>query len=116
MTDRLGAPPARAGWKHGSAGRVDDGCRIDCWIQCQDAVISASRFEVFGGLEAMAMAGWLADWMVGREMQETAAVTGRWIADSVGVSAEARGDALQIEDALRAALAATPLEDGGDQR
>jgi nitrogen fixation NifU-like protein len=101
---RLGAPEARARWSHGTAGRVDEGCRVDCWLQWDGRIIARARFEVFGGPQALDAAAWLAEWLGGRDRTAADAVTGRWLADAVGLTDEARTAALCIEDALRAAV------------
>lgn len=105
---RLGAPVERAGWSHGSAGRIDEDCRVDCWLVIDRGTVREARFEVFGGPEAMQGAAWLAEWLTGRRLAAAQTVTGRWLAESAALSDEARTAALSIEDALRSALAASP--------
>lgn len=109
----MGAPEAREDWDHGTAGRVDEGCRVDCWLQWDGRAIARARFEVFGGPQALDAAAWLADWLGGRDRAAADAVTGRWLADAVGLADEARTAALCIEDALRAALARTNDDGNG---
>ena len=115
QSTRLGAPAERVGWCHGSAGRIDEGGRVDCWLRVDSGAVSEARFEVFGGPEAMRCAAWLADWLAGRPIPAVQTVTGRWIAESTALSDEARSAALDIEDALRSALAVSDeRRDGAD--
>ena len=108
----LGAPGDPLGWQHGSAGSVRDERRIDCWLRLEDGRIAEARLEVFGPGAAIAAAEWLANWLIGRPVAEVEALSGREIARRAGVADEARGDALCMEDAMRAALAAPPGEGG----
>ncbi|AUB78032.1 hypothetical protein BBH56_02195 [Spiribacter roseus] len=108
----LGAPAVRLGWQHGSAGRIDEGCRVDCWL-CGDAtVIRGARFEVFGEVEIIRAAAWVAAWLEGRTPAVARTVTGRWLAEAAGLPDEARAGALCIEDAMRSALTGWPQENG----
>ena len=113
--ESLGAPVTSEGWVHGSAGRVGDGCRIDCWLAAGPDGIREARFEVFAGPEAMSAAAWLADWLAGRSVDAAEAVTGLWLAGQTGMSDEARGEGLCIEDALRSALTAVAAGEGGSE-
>ena len=108
----LGAPRPATGWRHGMAGSVRDDRRVDCWLLCDHAKIQAARFEVFAGPAAMTAAEWLAGWLAGRSPAAAAAMTGLELARRTELADEARSDALCIEDALRAALSAPPIEGG----
>ena len=110
---RLGAPQPPAGWCHGSAGDVAGGCRIDCWLLAAGDELREVRFEVFASGEAMRAAAWLADWLSGRSLAVADGVTGAWLADAAGLPDQARGDGLLVEDALRAALTAMPVDGDG---
>lgn len=111
-TERLGAPVSPSGWQHGRAGRSEENLRIDCWLHCVDDVITEARFEVFGGPPALRAAAWLSEWLTGRGVTQAAALSGLAIAEAAALPVVARGDALCIEDALRAALAAPRIEGG----
>ncbi len=113
--ESLGAPGAAQGWIHGAAGRVADGCRVDCWLSAGPGGIREARFEVFAGPEAMRAAAWLADWLAGRSVKAAEAVTGLWLAGQAGMPDEARGEGLCIEDALRSALTAVAAGEGGSE-
>ncbi|MEX0374544.1 hypothetical protein [Spiribacter pallidus] len=109
----LGAPSDPTGWVSGSAGRIKDDCQAVCWLRSSRGVIRAARFEVFAGADALRAAGWLARWLEGRDIRDARAVTGHWLAQSAAMDAESRAEALCLEDALQAALAALPDEGGG---
>lgn len=109
----LGAPGAPTGWAHGVAGRVADGCRVDCWLAMGPEGICQARFEVFAGPDAMKAASWLAGWLVGRSVNAAEMVTGLWLAEQAGMPDEARVEGLCIEDALRSALTAVVAGEGG---
>ncbi|TVO62088.1 hypothetical protein FPL09_08405 [Spiribacter vilamensis] len=112
---QLGVPVDRVDWCHGSAGRIDEGCRVDCWVRVDKESVREARFEVFGGPEAMQAAAWLADWLADRSVASALTVTGRWLAEAAALPDEARTVALDIEDALRSALAAsTEVIDGAN--
>ncbi len=113
--ESLGAPAEPQGWTHGEAGRVADGCRVDCWLAAGSGGVREARFEVFAGPEAMKAAAWLADWLAGRPFDAAAKVTGLWLAERVDMPDEARGTGLCIEDALRSALAAMAAGEGGSE-
>jgi len=108
----LGAPRDPTGWKHGVAGSVRDNRRIDCWLKVTEVGIRAARFEVFASDEAQRGAAWAAQWLRGQTVEEAERLTGLAIAEATGLADASRSDALCIEDALRAALAA-PLTEGG---
>ena len=110
---RLGAPRERSRWQHGTAGRIDEGCRVDCWLCGDSRVIREARFEVFGDADIIGAAGWLAGWLEGRTPAVARTVTGRWLAETAGLADEARTGALTIEDAMRSALTAWPHEANG---
>ena len=112
--ETLGAPRVRQGWVHGTAGRAADGCRVDCWLSPGHGGIHAARFEVFAGPEAMAAAAWLAVWLAGQSIPAAQAVTGLWLAETVGMPDETRSEGLCIEDALRSALTAMAADGGGN--
>jgi len=103
-TSRLGAPADRTAWRYGTAGRVDEGCRVDCWLAGDATGIRQARFEVFADAETLRAAAWLAGWLEGRTVSAAASVTGRWLADTLGLADESRTGALCIEDAMRSAL------------
>jgi len=109
---RLGAPERAAGWRYGRAGDSQEDLRVDCWLRCVDDVVTEARFEVFGGPDTVRAAAWTAEWLEGCGREQAAALTGLAIAQAVGLPVAARGDALCIEDALRAALAAPTIEGG----
>ncbi len=109
----LGAPPQPTGYQHGQAGRLEDGCRVDCWLKLDGERLEAVSFEVFGSAEALQMAGWLADWLQNADRRSAASVTGRWIAAQTAASPEARSEALVIEDALHAAITSAESTQGG---
>lgn len=109
----LGAPADGQGFRHGRAGRLEDGCQIDCWLKLDGKRLEAVSFAVFGSLEALRMAGWLAEWLQGAEAKQVPSVSGLWLAEQTAVSAEARGAALVIEDALHAAFAGDEKTGGG---
>jgi NifU-like protein involved in Fe-S cluster formation len=109
----LGAPSNAADWVSGSAGRIEDDCQVVCWLRSSRGVIRAARFEVFAGADALSAAEWLARWLEGRDNRDARAVTGYWLAQSTAMDAESRAEALCLEDALQAALAALPDEGGG---
>ena len=111
--EHLGAPTSPAGYRHGRAGRLEDDCRVDCWVRLDNECLRAVCFEVFGSLEAVKMAGWLGHQLTGAPIARAEAVTGRWLAESLAVSAVAKTQALVIEDALRSALAAEEVKGGG---
>lgn len=114
-TDRLGAPVDRVDWCHGTAGRIDEGCRVDCWVRVRTGSVREARFEVFGDPDTMQAAAWFADWLTGRSLASAQTVTGRWLAEAAALPDEARTAALDIEDALRSALAASPeMVDGAN--
>ncbi|PWG64054.1 iron-sulfur cluster assembly scaffold protein [Spiribacter halobius] len=102
----LGAPVPAEGWHHGTAGAAADNRRVDCWLRLDGERIAEARFEVFGGPYALRVAVWLGEHLTGQSVAEAASVTGLAIAESAGLPVAARGDALCVEDALRAALAA----------
>ncbi|MBS3786448.1 MAG: hypothetical protein KGY57_06540 [Gammaproteobacteria bacterium] len=104
MGDHLGAPLEAVGFKHGSAGSIQTGCRVDCWLQFAGDGELEVRFEVFAECPTIEAAAWLADWLTGRDIDEAKSVTGLWLAEVTKMPAERRGDALCIEDALRLAL------------
>lgn len=100
----LGAPLGQDGYRRGSAGSEDLGCRIDCWLKSDAGILSEVRFEVFAEHPTIETAAWLAEWLQGRQEDEACSVNGLWLAEQTVLPAERRGDALCIEDALRAAL------------
>ncbi len=104
MEGVIGAPLDKAAYRHGSAGSVESGCRIDCWLQADVGRLTSVRFEVFAGYPTIEAAAWLAGWLEGRSLIDATSVTGLWLAEQTQLAAEQRGDALCIEDALRAAL------------
>ncbi|RZU98898.1 nitrogen fixation NifU-like protein [Spiribacter vilamensis] len=88
---------------------------MDCWVRVDKESVREARFEVFGGPEAMQAAAWLADWLADRSVASALTVTGRWLAEAAALPDEARTVALDIEDALRSALAAsTEVIDGAN--
>jgi NifU-like protein involved in Fe-S cluster formation len=111
----LGAPITVNGWVSGSAGRIKDDCQAVCWLRASHGIIHAARFEVFAGADALKAADWLARWLEGRDSADARSVTGHWLARSTGMDAESRAEALCLEDALQAALAALPDEGGGSR-
>lgn len=108
----LGAPVKPTGWQHGCAGSVAANRRIDCWLAVSGGQVGAARFEVFASADAARAADWTARWLAGRSVAEVDELTGLRIAEGSGLPDESRTDALCIEDALRAALAAPPIEGG----
>ncbi len=109
----LGAPAERGDSRHGQAGRLEDGCRVDCWLKLDGEHIKAVSFEVFGSPEALMMAGWLGDRLQDSSIDQARSVNGRWLAKETAVSPEARSEALVIEDALHAAMTADKAKGGG---
>lgn len=104
MEADIGAPLDKAAYRYGSAGSVESGCRVDCWLQASGGRLTSVRFEVFAGCATIQAAAWLAAWLEGRSVTNALSVTGLWLAEQTRLAAEQRGDALCIEDALRAAL------------
>lgn len=104
MSDYLGAPLKAVEFQHASAGSLQMGCRVDCWLRAQASGGLEVRFEVFAEHSTIEAAAWLAKWLTGRTIDEARSVTGLWLAEATGMPVERRGDALCIEDALRLAL------------
>ncbi|MDR9432738.1 MAG: iron-sulfur cluster assembly scaffold protein [Spiribacter sp.] len=108
----LGAPESALGWQHGTAGSVSDELRIDCWLNVNNDRIAQVRFELFAGPGAMQAVNWLANWLNNRSLAEASTIDGLAIATHAGIDDESRTEALCIEDALRNALNAAPIEGG----
>lgn len=108
----LGAPADAAGWQRGAAGRVAENLQVVCWLRLAGERIEAARFEVFGGPLALRAAVAAAEHLGGMTVAEAASLDGLAIAEAAGLPVAARGEALCVEDALRAALAARTSEGG----
>lgn len=104
MEGGIGAPLDKSAFRYGSAGSVQSGCRIDCWLKANGGRLTSVHFEAFAGYPTIEAAAWLAAWLEGRLVADAESVTGLWLAAQTQLAAEQRGDALCIEDALRAAL------------
>lgn len=109
----LGAPAERGDYRHAQAGRLEDGCRVDCWLKLDGERLEAVSFEVFGSPEALGMAGWLGGWLQGASVAQARSVSALWLATETAVSPEARSEAIVIEDALFAAMTAGKGKGGG---
>ncbi len=100
----VGGPVDASGYRVAEIGGLSDGLWVVAWVQINDEVIADARFEVYGALEALAIADWLAARIIGHARQAACRINARDALDALGLPAEAGGDALRIEDALRLAL------------
>lgn len=111
----LGAPADVTGWRHGGAGSIREDRRVDCWLAIEGDRVQSARFEVFAGPDALRGALWAARWLSGRPVADLESLTGLEIVRRAGLADGAKTDALCIEDAMRAAAAASPLTGGREQ-
>jgi len=101
---RLGAPIERRDYARGSVGGLDQGLWVVAWVQVIDERVTAASFEVYGSLEALAIANWFAELVVGHAPVSAQQAEARGALEALGLPPESAGAALRIEDALAAAL------------
>jgi len=103
---RAGAfAPQAPGVGRGRAGRLDDGVVLQIELRHgEDGRIADARFKAYGPPEAIACGSWLSEWVVGRRLDEVAALRATELARCLALAPEKMGCALIAEDALRAGL------------
>lgn len=101
---------------HGAGGSVKAGALIELWLEVRAGRIRQARFEAFGCPATIASGEWLCRWLVGRELEAAARLTGFQLAEALAVEAAKRSVALIAEDALKAALAGCTQDESEDIR
>lgn len=88
----------------GRAGSVDRGSVVELYLWVRGERIDQARFLAFGAPEVFACAAAACEAATGMALEAAGGLTGRAVAQRAGVDAQALGEALVVEDALRAAL------------
>jgi NifU-like protein involved in Fe-S cluster formation len=88
----------------GSGGSVAAGTLIELSLACEQGRILEAAFEAFGCPSAIACGDWLAQWLIGKSLEEAAALRGLQVAEALALAPEKTGVALVAEDALQRAV------------
>ena len=105
---RAGPPDDEAGWRRAETGGLGQNVVVRVWVACEGGRVRAVRYQVFGGPGALACAAWMAARLEGQTASAESVPAGREAVAALELTAEATGDALMVEDALREALAMDP--------
>ena len=106
-------PAAQPAVASGEAGTRDQGTWVRFMLKNSGALIEQAEYQVYGCPHTMAVCGWLAGKLKGRPWGEPGVGGPQDWARELGVPLERLTRLLVVEDALRAALAASARPDGG---
>lgn len=99
-----GLPPEDEQTVVGRGGGVDRGSLVEVYLRARGAVIEQARFLAFGAPAVFTCAAAACEALTGMPAAEARTLTGQALAERAGVGAQALGDALVVEDAVKAAL------------
>ena len=102
----------------GAAGSRAQGTWVQFDLQVSSGTVQAARFQAFGCPHTIAVAAWIVEQAVGRDVRTALPETLEELSDRFAVPIEKRGRLLIIEDAWAAAAAGRPAGaiDSGDLR
>jgi NifU-like protein involved in Fe-S cluster formation len=90
----------------GAAGSRGSGTWVQFDLQVNSGIIQAARFQAFGCPHTIAVAAWVVEQAVGRDLRSALPETVEELSQRFAVPIEKRGRLLVIEDAWAAAAAA----------
>jgi NifU-like protein involved in Fe-S cluster formation len=97
----------------GAAGSRRSGTWVQFDLQVNSGTIQAARFQAFGCPHTIAVAAWVIEQAVGRDLRDALPETVEGLSQRFAVPIEKRGRLLIIEDAWAAAAAAAAARPGG---
>ncbi|MCH8958286.1 MAG: iron-sulfur cluster assembly scaffold protein [Proteobacteria bacterium] len=90
----------------GRAGKRRTGSDVVFYLEIIASRIHDARFKAYGCPHTIAVAEYMAERLIGRPVDDAVQETPQQLADELGLPAEKLGQALIVEDAIAAALAA----------
>ncbi len=107
---RAGRPlPGQAGTACGTAETPAANAELRLYLKLKGAVVADAWFMAHGCPCTIATGSWLAEWAVGKSVQQLQELNPTEIAQQLELSAVKRYCAVMAQDALRAALAPIDL-------
>lgn len=108
---RLTGPGVRTG----TAGSMERGVWVEFSIRVDGERVADARFRAYGCPHTIAAASWVAQDVVGRPLEEAAALDPLALGERLEAPAEKLGNLLVVEDALRACIGAQTQGQGSNE-
>lgn len=109
LEEAIGRSGSLSGVDHavvGRAGGVGRGSVVEVYLSARQAVIERAEFLAFGAPEAFACAAAACEALQGMTLASARDLDGLELARRAGIGSQALGEALVVEDAVKAALGA----------